>query len=318
MTLPQQPTGSNARAIGLILFGITAGVGLDFCGKWLLVDYSLSQFVFLRSVFGALIMLTLAHRLGGLRSLRTQRIGWHLLRAALATGAMFGFFYGLARIPLVDAFAIGFTAPLFTTALAPLLGDRVGLRRWAAVLFGFAGALVVLRPGAGMLSWASIAVLAASFFYACMAILARKLADTESSYALSTYSLIGPMLVAAVLLPGQWTPPTTTGWLGFALAGVFSACAWIGLVGGYRRAPPALLAPFEYTALIWGTLGGYFIWGEVPDRWVLIGAGMIAASGLFVAYREMRTHLTSPVRYFRAMTGSAAAAQEHPEKPGAP
>jgi drug/metabolite transporter (DMT)-like permease len=319
MTQTTLPSGSNTRAIGLLLFGITAGVGLDFCGKWLLVDYSLSEFVFLRSIFGAVIMLALANKLGGLGSLKTRRIGWHLVRAVLATAAMFGFFYGLSQIPLVDCFAIGFTAPLFTTALAPLfLGDHVGWRRWSAVLFGFAGTLVVLRPGLGMLSWASLSVLAAAFAYACMSILARKLADTESSYALSTYSLIGPMAVAAILLPGQWATPTTNAWLGFALAGLFSACAWIGLVGGYRRAPPAVLAPFEYTALIWGTLGGYFIWGEIPDRWVLIGAGMIAGSGLFVAYREMRAHLTSSARYLRVMTTSAAAVQEHPENPGAP
>ena len=303
----------------MLLFGITAGVGLDFCGKWLLVEYSLAQFVFLRTLFGIAVMLAVAKPMGGFRNLRTSRLRWHLLRAALGTGAMFGFFYGLARIPLVDAFAIGFTAPLFTTALAAwVLGDAVGWRRWLAVLFGFCGAVVVLRPGLGVLSWASLAVLAGAFFYAWMAILARKLADTESSYALSMYALLGPIIVGGLLLPGQWSTPTPLAWFGFALAGICSALAWIGIVGGYRRASPAILAPFEYTALLWGTLGGYFIWHEVPDQWVMLGTMMIVGSGLFVAYREMRTHLTSPVRYFRVMTSSAAAAQEHPEKRGAP
>ena len=315
MTQETRPTGSNAGAIGLLLFGITSGVALDFCGKWLLADYSLVQFVFLRTLFGALIMLGLARQMGGLARLKTRRLPWHLLRAALGTGAMFGFFYGLSRIPLVDTFAIGFTAPLFTTMLAAIvLRDHVGWRRWLAVLIGFGGALVVLRPGLGMLSWASIAVLFGALSYAGLSILARKLADTESSYALSMYALIGPLAVSALLLPDNWTAPTPVGWFGFVLAGLFSALAWIGLVGGYRRASPALLAPFEYTALVWAALGGYFIWGEVPDRWVVIGAAIIVASGLFVAFREMRSHLTAPVRYARGMTTSVAAAQEHPER----
>ena len=282
----QNSTGS---AIGYLLFGVIGGLGLDLCAKGLLATYSLEQFVFLRSLIGLAIFILIGRQFGGLRSLVTAKWRWHLLRTMLATGAMFGFFYGLARMPLVDALTLGFTAPLMVTALSvPMLGEHVGWRRWAAVTVGFIGVVIILRPGAGEVSFASIAVLFAAFCYACMAITSRKLSTTESSYALSVYVIAGPMILSLVLLGrGSWQAPDLNGWVLFTLAGTCSVIAWIGIIGGYRRASPALLAPFEYTALIGGALAGFLIWDEVPDRWVVLGATVIIASGLFVVYREI-------------------------------
>ena len=259
------------------------------CAKELLVDYSLEQFVFLRSLIGVSIFLLIAKQFGGFRSLVTRRWRWHLLRTFLSTCTMFAFFYGLARMPLVDALTLGFTAPLMVTALSvPFLGEHVGWRRWIAVIAGFIGVLIILRPGATEISFASIAVLFAAFTYACMAITSRKLASTESSYALSVYVVAGPMIVSATMLgDGSWQVPDSSGWVLFTLAGAASVVTWVGIVGAYRRASPALLAPFEYTALIGGAIAGYLIWNEVPDRWVLVGAAVIIASGLFVVYREI-------------------------------
>jgi drug/metabolite transporter (DMT)-like permease len=280
---------SAGSAIGYLLFGVVGGLGLDLCAKGLLATYSLQQFVFLRSLIGLAIFVLMARQFGGLRSLITARWRWHLLRTMLATGAMFGFFYGLARMPLVDALTLGFTAPLMVTALSvPMLGEHVGWRRWAAVSVGFIGVLIILRPGGGDASLASLAVLFAAFCYACMAITSRKLSTTESSYALSVYVIVGPMFVSLALLGGSaWQVPDTNGWILFSAAGVSSVIAWIGIIGGYRRASPAMLAPFEYTALIGGAIAGYLIWDEVPDRWVVLGAIIIIASGLFVVYREI-------------------------------
>jgi len=269
--------------------GILMGVGLDLTGKWLLAEYSLSQFVLLRSLFGAFMLLILMQGFGGWKSLHTGRPGWHLLRTLLATGAMFGFFWGLSQMKMVDALTLSFTAPLMTTALSAIfLRDHVGWRRWAAVATGFSGVLVILQPGTGLLTWAAVGVLAAAFFYACIAVTSRHLGDTENTYAMSLYVLIGPTVVAAFGLPGKWQTPPLTDWLLFGFAGVCSAGAWLGIVNGYRRASPALLAPFEYTALIWGALGGYLIWSEVPGGAVVLGATIIIASGLFVAYREIQ------------------------------
>ena len=299
---------ATGTAVAYLLLGVAGGLGLDLCAKGLLADYSLEQFVFLRSFVGLGIFLLLARQFGGFRSLFTRRWPWHVLRMLLACGAMFGFFYGLARMPLVDALTLGFTAPLMVTALSvPMLGEHVGWRRWTAVSIGFVGVLIILRPGSGEFSPAAMAVLFAAFCYASLAITARKLAGTESSYALSVYAVVGPLLISAGLVgKGSWQAPDANGWLLFLLAGSCSVIAWIGIIGGYRRAAPALLAPFEYTALVGGAVAGYLIWDEIPDRWVVIGATIIIASGLFVVYREVGNALST--RYLRALTAGAAAA----------
>lgn len=282
-------------AIAYLLFGVFGGLGLDLCAKGLLTTYSLEQFVFLRSLIGLSIFVLVGRQIDGFGSLVTSRWPWHLLRTILATGAMFGFFFGLSRMPLVDALTLGFTAPLMMTALSvPMLGEHVGWRRWAGVSVGFIGVLIILRPGGGEVSLAAIAVLFAAFCYACMAITARHLSTTESSYALSVYVIAGPMVLSLIMLGrGSWQVPDTGGWLLFTLAGACSVIAWIGMIGGYRRASPALLAPFEYTALIGGAVAGYFIWDEIPDRWVALGATVIITSGLFVVYREIGGAISS-------------------------
>lgn len=272
------------------MLGVAGGLFLDLCAKEILRTYSLQQFVFVRSLIAIGLLLVIAPRFGGLRSLATKRWSWHALRTLLAVGAMFGFFYGLAKMPLVNALTLGYTAPLLVTALSALfLGDAVGWRRWTAVVVGFVGVLVMLRPGGDELSFAALAVLFAAFCYACQAITARKLGATESTLSLSFYVVIGPLIVAtAVLDGGSWIPPDFVGWTLFACAGIGSVLAWIGLVNGYRGAPPALLAPLEYTALVGGAIAGVVIWDEVPDRWVVLGAVIIVASGLFVVYRDLR------------------------------
>jgi drug/metabolite transporter (DMT)-like permease len=277
------------KAVSWLMMGVAGGLGLDLCAKQLLQTYSLREFVFLRSIFALVIFLVLAPRLfGGIGQLRTRRWRWHALRTVLAAGAMFGFFYGLAHMPLVDALTLGFTAPLMVTALSAIfLGEHVGWHRWIAVIVGFIGTLVMLRPGSGEISLASIAVLIAAFCYATQAITARHLSATESTLSLSVYVILGPLLIASVFLDqSSWISPDATGWTLMAVAGTCSAIAWVGFINGYRAASPAMLAPLEYTALIGGAIAGFLIWDEVPDRWTVVGASIIIASGLYVVYRE--------------------------------
>lgn len=313
--MQHQPMPSTTgKAIAFLLFGVTAGLCLDLCAKALLETYSLNQFVLLRSLIGLALFLLLAPRFGGLAALSTQRWPWHLLRTLLAAGSMYGFFYGLARMPLVNALTLAFTAPLMVTALSvPLLGERVGWRRWAAVLIGFGGVLLIVRPGAAGFGIASLAVLFAGLCYALLAITARRLAATESSYSLSVYVIAGPLVVGIVGSSGEpWIAPDGLGWLLFVAAGACSVCAWLGIVGAYRRAPPALLAPFEYSAIVGGTLAGFLLWNEKPDAWVLLGAGVITASGVFVAYREIDR--TATARYLRAIW--AGTSSNRPKRSG--
>jgi len=293
-------------AVGYLMFGIAAGLALDLCAKWLLASYSLEQFVFLRSTFGLLTLLALIRWYGGLSSLHTRRWRWHLLRTGLACIAMFGFFYGLSKMPLVNALTLAFTAPLIVTALSvPLLGEHVGWRRWTAVMVGFGGVMLVLRPQSNFDMAASLALLASAAGYAGLAITARKLAATETTFSMSFYVIAGPLTISSFLLGGDFRSPEPFAWLLFVLAGICSAAAWVGIVGAYRRAPPVVLAPFEYTALIGAAIAGYYIWNEVPDRWVVVGSSIIMGSGLYIVSREMENGLTG--RYLRAFTAGVTA-----------
>ncbi len=276
------------KAAAWLMLGIGGGLLLDLLAKELLRTYSLQQFIFLRSLIAIGLLLAIAPRFGGLRALNTRLAAWHLLRTVFAIGAMFGFFYGLGEMPLVNALTLGYTAPLMMTALsAVFLNEPVGWRRWSAVTFGFIGVLVMLRPGSGELSFAAVAVLVAAFCYACQAITARHLSATESTLALSFYVIVGPMIVSAALLGRHnWLNPDTTGWFMLTGAAVSSVLAWIGLVNGYRAASPALLAPLEYIALVGGAIAGYVFWDEIPDIWAAVGALIIVASGLVVVYRN--------------------------------
>lgn len=276
------------RAVLWILFGVAAGLALDLCAKTLLETYSLTQFILIRSLIAIGIMLAITPRFGGFATLRTERKAWHLLRSILAIGAMFGFFYGIANMPLIDALTLGYTAPLIMTALSAIvLGDAVGWRRWTAVVVGFGGVLLMLRPGSGSMSPAALAVLLGAFCYASQAITARKLGTTESTLALSFYVVVGPFIVACLLIDeSTWQTPDIEGWALLTAAAAFSVAAWVGLVNGYRAVSPATLAPLEYLALVAGAIAGYLIWNEVPDGWVVTGATVIVASGLFVVYRS--------------------------------
>jgi len=294
------------KALSYLLLGVAGALGLDLCAKKLLENYPLEQFVFLRSIFGVLIFLATARWYGGYRALRTRRWGWHLFRTALSVGGMFGFFYGLAHMPLVNVLTIAFISPVIVTALSsPFLGEQVGWRRWLAVFAGFIGVLIVLRPGPGMFTPAAIGVLVAAVCWALMMMTARKLAATESSFSLAFYIMSGPLVVSSFILPGNYVQPDLTAWTLFILAGACSAIAWVGMVGGYRRAPPVVLAPFEYTALVGAAIAGYLLWDEVPDRWVLTGGAIIIASGIFIVYREIEHETTG--RYLRAFSAAVPA-----------
>tara|TARA_B110000003_G_scaffold5011_1_gene5349 strand:+ start:20758 stop:21549 length:792 start_codon:yes stop_codon:yes gene_type:complete len=235
---------------------------------------------------------------GGFESIKTKQWQWHFLRAVLSIIAMYGFFYGITKMPLVNTLTLVFIAPLIVTALSPtLLKEKVGWRRWIAVILGFIGVLIILRPGNGTFSLASLSVVASAFAYALLAITARKLASTESTIAMSVYVLVGPLIASLFFLSNNYNPPTKSAWIIFFLAGVASVGVWLGYISAYKKSSPLVLAPFEYVALIGAAIAGYLIWDEIPDRYVVLGAFIIICSGIFVAYREMDK--TSSTRYLR-------------------
>jgi len=203
--------------------------------------------------------------------------------------AIYTFFWGLRFLPLAEAVALAFLAPLFVASLSvPLLGETVGPRRWAAVGVGFLGMLVMLRPGAEVFRWEALLPAAAAFGYALAMILTRRLSRQDSNAAIVFWGTLLGCLVSSLFLPFAWrTPPLAD--LGLlAMMGVVGSLSMYVLTVAYRAAPAAVVAPFEYSALLWGVLLGWLIWRELPDAWVWAGTAVIVAAGLYILHREQR------------------------------
>jgi drug/metabolite transporter (DMT)-like permease len=301
------------QGIAFMLGGVAAMISLDVTAKWLLQSYGLNQLVLLRCLFSVVLITWWALGRGGLAELATRRPGWHVLRSLLMAGSMFAFFHALRRIPLADVMTLAFAAPLVVTALSrPLLGEHVGPWRWAAVIIGFGGVLVVLRPGQGLGDPAALIALAGAGLYALLSLSARRLSVTESTASLSLYLFAVPLAIAVAGAGTGWIPPRPLDWLLFAACGSFGGLAFILMNAAYRRAPAALLVPFEYTGLIWAAGAGYWIWDEVPAATTWAGAVLIIASGLLILYRETATRRAQPQADFPLQDAVVVAAEQTP------
>lgn len=229
---------------------------------------------------------------GGAATLFRVRWSLHLLRGVLGVMMMAGFVFALRTLPLSEAYSIFFVAPLMITALSvPFLGERVGPRRWIAIAIGLIGVLVVLRPtGEGVLSLAGLAVLVAAFGYSVSAITVRIIARTDSTQALMVWLLFFMALGAGALAAPQWVPIRGEDAWVIAGIGVAGALGQYAITEAFRLGEASLIAPLEYTALLWGVLLDAALWGVLPDGVTWLGAAIIIASGLYLLRRE-RVHV---------------------------
>ncbi len=273
----------------MMLIGIAGFAVMDATIKWLTAEYPVPQVIALRSWFGLPILILLAMRDGGLSALKTRRPTVHIGRYVLVMLLSLSFFWALSNMKLVDAVAIAFATPIIITALSvPLLREPVGMRRWIAVGVGFCGVLIMLRPGIGVFQWAAMAALGSAVVYALLMISTRAFKSTESTASLMLYPQLGISLTGLVMVCFFWVTPTLLDLALFALAGFFGSIGVLCLTHAFRMAPAATIAPFEYTALLWATLLGYLVWGELPDSITIVGASIVAVSGLYIIYRETR------------------------------
>ena len=269
-------------AAGLLFAFMDAGM------KWLAADYPAFQVAVLRSL-SALPLVALWILARG-RAHTLLRVHWplHLLRGVLGVGMIAGFVYGLARMPLSTAYTIVFVAPLMITALAvPLLGEKVGPRRWAAIAVGLAGVLVVLRPtGAGVATTAGLVVVLAALCYSVAAVTVRKLALRDSPEAMVFWFLVLMAVFAGAIAAFDWRPVQPRHLGVIALVGLTGALGQVALTHAFRFGEASQIAPLEYAALIWVVLIDLTVWGTLPDAMTWLGAAIIVASGLYLIRRE--------------------------------
>ncbi len=220
----------------------------------------------------------------------TNRIPMQFVRPGCLVASITFLFVGLTYLPIAEATAIGFTAPLFITMLSvPILKERVGLHRWAAVVIGLLGVLIVVRPGGGLWHWASLMVLIGTVFFSLFQIVTRILAMTEKPDTTLFYTSIGGMFWISLTVPFFWLPPTGEHWIIFLLTGAMGALAHLCMIAAFNRGEASLLAPFNYTKMIWSVVLGYVMFDTVPGANTWIGTTVIVAAGGYVLYRVGRT-----------------------------
>jgi drug/metabolite transporter (DMT)-like permease len=276
------------RAILVMLASVALFSMMDAGLKTLSERYPPFQVATLRGLASLPLVLAWSLATVGWKPLLRVRWPLHLLRGVIGIAMMASFVYALKRMPLSTAYTIFFVAPLLITALSvPFLGEHVGPRRWIAIGIGLLGVLVVLRPtGAGMLSPAGLAVLLAAFGYAVSAITVRVLARSDSNQAMVVWLLALMALGAGALAWPDWRPILHDDlWL-IAGIGVVGALGQYAITHAFRHGEASLLAPLEYTALVWGVLLDAFVWGVLPDAITWIGPAIIVASGLYLIRRE--------------------------------
>lgn len=257
--------------------------------KWLSGDYQVGQILTFRGA-AAVILITgvlLWRREFNIFEVRYPKV--QLLRAVLMIASTFLFVNGLRLMPLADTVAIAFVGPIFVTALAPiLLSERVGWRRWSAVLVGFAGVLIILRPGGDGLHWAALLPAGAALCGACRDLLTRGISHGEASGTTLFYSTLGVALAGAMTAPFGWQTPALADLGLFVVAGMLLSIAHFLHIETFRFAEAAVVTPFKYSALLWAMAIGFLVWGDIPDNRTLLGAALLIGSGLYIFHREGR------------------------------
>lgn len=281
---------SPLRGVLMMVAAVGAFSAQDATMKWLTDGYGVPEIIFFGRLLGLPLAMALAMRAGGLRLLETRRPLQHALRGFYVIATLLLFVYALKLLPIADAIAIGFAAPLFMTALSvPLLRERVGPRRWAAVAVGFGGVVAILQPSGAGFGLPGLLALASAATYALLLIASRKLTATESGPCLIFWNAFSTVAVMGVAMLWDFRMPVGLDLAVFAGAAVAGALGMLFVTEAFRYGEVSLLAPIEYSALVWASLYGWLLWGQLPTFTVLAGAAVIIASSAYIVQREART-----------------------------
>lgn len=285
------PSTQPWRATLLMLAAVGLITVIDTINKYFTADLHAVQLVwgYFVGIFVTLCLYFLARRESLADLLRTSQPKLQWLRSIFLVASIISLFIGLTYLPIAEATAIGFMSPLFLTALSvPILKERVGRHRWLAVIAGLIGVIIIVRPGGGIWHWASAMPFVGAICFALFQLITRMLALRERTDPTLFYTGLGGLLWSSALVPFFWTPPTAVHWLVFLGTGAMGAVAHICLIRAFVLAQASLLAPLNYSKLIWAALLGYLVFGDLPSLNTLAGGGVIIIAGVYVMYRESR------------------------------
>ncbi|NQU58391.1 MAG: DMT family transporter [Rhodospirillales bacterium] len=276
------------RGILWMLAAMMMFSGTNAFAKLLMAHYPIMQVVWARYFFQFLLLsIFIGPRLR--RVMAPSKLKVQLVRSFLLLGTSVLFFFGLSQLALADISAIMFVAPILVTALSmPLLGERVGPRRWAGIIIGFLGALIIIRPGFGMMQSAALFPLGAACLYALYQISTRFIGRTDDAMTTLFYTASSGTVITTFLVSWFWEMPDATGWAMMAALGVTSNLGHFSMIKAYQSAPAATVAPFSYVNLLWATMFGFILFSDLPDLWTISGAIVIASSGLYIFHREQQ------------------------------
>lgn len=276
------PRGILLMALAFALFAVA-----DTIAKVLLEYYSPLQVVFIRMLglfLGVNFVMLYNFKWFG----KTQHLFKQLLRGLAQTGSAVAFLFGLTTIPIADATAIAFVAPLFVIILSYfILKEPIGIRRWLAVIIGFSGTLIIIRPGFEMINFGHLFIIVAAFLFAFRQIISRLLAPTDNPVTTAFFTAYTSVFIFVLFQPWIWTPITDKKHiLLFIVFATLAGTAEFLVIKSLQMAHAVVVSPLQYTLLIWVTVFGFIIWGILPDFWTFLGAGVIIATGLYSLHRE--------------------------------
>ncbi len=280
---------SPARGIVLMLAAMAVVPVMDGVAKHLSASFPVLQVVWARYFFHLLILLPVVLWRHGAGALLLRNPWLQVARGGFLLGSTGLFFAAIAVMPIADALALVFVAPLVVTALSPLiLGERVGLRRWTAVGVGFVGVVVIVRPGLSAFHPGMLLALGAGTVYAFYSLATRKLSGSAPPLVTLVYTALLGALVMSALVPVVWTPPGTEDLFWMVLMGALAAAGHFLVIKSFEHAEASLLAPLGYSEIVMATVVGYVAFGDFPDAWTWLGVAIVIASGVYVSLRERR------------------------------
>ena len=287
VTEPTARRNQIPRGIAYMVASTVMFAGVNAIVKWELAFYPVGEVAFFRSLFAFAAVAVLILPRTGFAVLRTSRYREHLQRGLSQFGSMTCMFLAFRVLSLGSAIAISFSAPLFTTLLSILvLKEKVGIHRWAALILGFIGVLVITHPGAGTLTMGALFALGNAVLISSVAVAIRQMSATESIETLTLYQLSIITICTLFLLPLGFTAPAWLDIVGLAFAGIGNGIAQYWWTRSLSLAPPSAVVPFNYLSLVWASMLGFAIWGDVPTPTLLVGSAIVVASGLYILWRE--------------------------------